>query len=94
MGKYLKRVILVALACLIFTAVNNANLGIVSQLASQNDNLWIGPLSIGLIFLGSGLGALYHGYMQRYSYNKIIFTGGLGWDIFCTFSVIFLFVGF
>jgi hypothetical protein len=32
--------------------------------------------------------------MQRFAFNKIIFTGALGWDVYCTFSVIFLFVGF
>jgi len=32
--------------------------------------------------------------MHKYAFNKIIFTGALGWDLYCTFSVIFLFVGF
>lgn len=94
MGRYIKRVLFVALVCLVFVGVNNANLGIVSQLASQNDNEWIGPLSIALIFLGSGTGALYHEYMHKYTYNKIIFIGSLGWDLYVTFSVIFLFIGF
>ena len=94
MTKYLKRVVIVSLPCLLFTSVSNANLGIISQLAEQNDNHWIGPLSIGLIFLGSGLGAIYNKYIQKHSFAKIIFMGSLGWSIYCTFSVIFLFVGF
>ena len=85
---------MVSMACLIFTAVNNANLGIINQLAQQNDNHWIGPLSIGLIFLGSGLAAIYNKYIGKYPYNRIIFVGGLGWDVYCGFSVLFLFIGF
>jgi hypothetical protein len=94
MAKYLSRVIVVALACLAYTAVNNTNLGIISQIAQQNDNYWIGPLSIGLIFLGSGMGAFYNKYIQKYPFNRIIFTGALGWNIYLTFSVLFLFLGF
>jgi len=94
MAKYFSRVIVVALACLAFTAVNNCNLGIISQLAVQHNNHWIGPLSIGLIFLGSGLGAIYNKYIQKYSYNKIIFVGALGWDGYIGLSVLFLFIGF
>lgn len=94
MAKYFRRVLAVAFTLLLFTAVNNANLGIIGQLAEQNDNHWIGPLSIGLIFLGSGLGAIYNKYINKYPLNRIIFTGGLGWDIYCGFSVLFLFVGF
>ena len=63
MTKYFKRVVIVAIPCLLFTAVTSANLGIISQLAEQNDNHWIGPLSVGLLFLGSGLGAIYNKYI-------------------------------
>ena len=94
MAKYFLRVIVVALACMAFTAVNNCNLGIISQLAAQHDNNWIGPLSIGLIFLGSGLAAIYNKYIRQYPYNRIIFVGALGWDGYIGLSVLFLFIGF
>ena len=94
MAKYLIRVIVVALVCMVFTAVNNCNIGIISQLAAQNDNNWIGPLSMGLIFLGSGLGSFYNKYIQKYPFNRIIFIGALGWDGYIALSVLFLFIGF
>jgi hypothetical protein len=94
MLRYFWRVVIASLLALVFTAVSNANLGIISQFASQNDNHWIGPLSVGLIFMGSGLGATYTKYIGRYLYSRIIFLGSVGWDIYCTFSVMFLFVGF
>jgi len=79
---------------MLFTAISNANLGIISQFASQNGNKWVGPLSVAFIFLGSGTGALYHGYIHKWSYKRIIFTGAIGWDFFVSFSVVFLFIGF
>jgi MFS family permease len=83
-----------SMLCLFFTAITNANIGIISQFASQNDNDWIGPLSISLIFLGSGLGVLYSKYIHKYPFSKVIFVGTLGWNIFISFSVMFLFIGF
>ena len=94
MAKYFVRVFAVALVGMVFTAVNNSNLGIISQLAAQNDNYWIGPLSLGLIFLGSGLASLYNKYIQKYPFNKIIFVGALGFDAYISLSVLFLFIGF
>ena len=94
MHHHLARLLCISVACLVFTAVSNANLGIISQFASQHGNDWIGPISIALIFLGSGLGALYNGYIGRYPFSRVMFTGAVGWDIFCGFSVMFLYIGF
>ena len=91
---YLKRVIFISAVAMLFAAISNANLGIISQFASQNGNTWVGPLSIALVFLGSGTGALYNGYIGKWKYRTIIFFGAMGWNIFLTFSVLFLFVGF
>lgn len=92
--KYLRRVILLSILAMLYTAISNANLGIISQFASQNGNHWVGPLSIALLFLGSGTGALYNGYIGRWRYKTILFCGAMGWNVFLAFSVIFLFVGF
>lgn len=94
MKRYLRRVVSMSILFMLFAAISNANIGIISQFASQNDNHWIGPLSIALLFLGSGIGAMYNKYINKYPFNKIIFTGAIGWDIFCAFSVMFLFIGF
>lgn len=94
MGSYLKRVILLSIVAMLFAAISNANLGIISQFASQNGNKWVGPLSIALIFLGSGAGALYNKYIGKYKYRVILVCGAMGWNIFLTFSVMFLFIGF
>lgn len=94
MQRYLKRMVLISIVNMLFVAISNANIGIISQFASQHDNHWIGPLSISLIFLGSGIGALYNSYIDKYPYNRIIFTGAVGWDFFNAFSVMFLFIGF
>ena len=94
MKSYLKRVILLSLVSMTYAAISNANLGIISQFASQNGNQWIGPLSIALVFLGSGVGALYNSYIGKWSYRFIIFIGAMGWNIFLSFSVMFLFIGF
>ena len=91
---HIRRLLVVSLLCLAFTAITNANIGIISQFASQNQNDWIGPLSIALLFLGSGAGALYNRYIGSYPFNRVIFAGALGWDVFIAFSVIFLYIGF
>ena len=91
---YLRRVVLISAVAMLFAAISNANLGIISQFASQNGNNWVGPLSIALVFLGSGIGALYNGYIGKWQYRTVIFFGAMGWNIFLTFSVLFLFVGF
>lgn len=94
MKSYLRRVVLISLVSMMYAAISNANLGIISQFASQNGNTWIGPLSIALVFLGSGTGALYNKYIDKYPYRTIILVGSMGWNIFLTFSVMFLFIGF
>lgn len=94
MPSHLSKLLAISLACLLFTAISNANIGIISQFASQHGNEWIGPTSIALIFLGSGIGALYNNYIRKHPYNRVMFAGAIGWDIFCAFSVMFLFIGF
>jgi len=94
MKSHIKRVVAISFLCLAFTAITNANIGIISQFASQNNNSWIGPLSIALIFLGSGVGSLYNRYIHKYRFKAVIFVGALGWDIFIAFSVLFLYIGF
>ena len=46
------------------------------------------------LFCGAGFGALYHDYISAWSYRKSAFLGALGYNVFLSFSVIFLFVGF
>lgn len=94
MASYLRRVILLSTVAMMFAAISNANLGIISQFASQNGNNWVGPLSIAVVFLGSGFGALYNKYIGKYKFRTIILCGSMGWNIFLTFSVMFLFIGF
>ncbi len=94
MNSYLRRVVLLSSLVMLYAAISNANLGIISQFASQNGNEWIGPLSIALIFLGSGCGAIYNEYIGKHPYRYIIFIGSMGWNIFLSFSVMFLFIGF
>lgn len=94
MKNHFKWVVYSSFIVMFFTAINNANLGIMSQLASQNGNIWAGPVSIALIFLGSGVGALYNKYIYKYQFRFIIFVGAIGWIFFNAFSVILLFVGF
>lgn len=38
MNSYLRRVVLVSLLSMLYAAISNANLGIISQFASQNGN--------------------------------------------------------
>jgi len=88
------RVIFLSIISMLFTAISNADLGIISQFASQNGNSWIGSLSIAMIFLGSGIGSCYNGYINKWQYKYIIFAGALGWLGYLSFSVAFLFIGF
>jgi hypothetical protein len=94
MKTYFRRVVVLSVLAMLYTAISNANLGIISQFASQNGNKWVGPTSIGLVFLGSGTGALYNEYIGKWRYRFILFFGAMGWNIFLAFSVIFLFIGF
>ena len=94
MKSYLRRVVFISAVAMRFASSSNANLGIIGQFASQNGNNWVGLLSIAFEFTGSGIGALYNGYIGKWKYRTIIFCGAMGWNIFLTFSVLFLFVGF
>jgi MFS family permease len=94
MATYFKRVLFISLATMLFEAISNSDLGIITQLASQNGNEWVGPVSISMIFLGSGLGSLYNKYIGRYPYKYVMFGGTMGWNIYLSFSVMFLFIGF
>lgn len=94
MGTYLKRVVFISIISMLFEAISNSDIGIISQLASQHGNKWVGPVSISLIFLGSGLGAIYNRYINRWPYKYVIFSGAMGWNIYISFSVMFLFIGF
>jgi len=47
-----------------------------------------------MIFLGSGLGTFYNKYINRWPYKYVIFGGAMGWNIYLSFSVMFLFIGF
>jgi hypothetical protein len=91
---YLRRLVMMSLLAMLFAAISNANLGIIGQFCLQNGNEWVGPLSVALIFLGSGTGALYNKYMGKYQFRLILFSGAMGWNVYLTFSVLFLFIGF
>ena len=78
MAKYFKKVIFFSILGMLFAAISNANLGIISQFASQNGNTWVGPLSTALLFLGMGVGALKNSYIGRISYRTVLFLGASG----------------
>lgn len=91
---YLKRVILISIAIMLFASFTNASLEIFNEFTSQNGNKWIGPLSISLIFLCYGLASLYNKYINKWRYRTLIVSGAMGWIIYLTFTVMFLFIGF
>jgi hypothetical protein len=91
---YLRRLITISFLAMMFAATSNANLGIIGQFCLQNGNKWVGTLSVGFIFLGSGIGALYNNYIGKYRFRWILFGGAMGWNTYLTFSVLFLFIGF
>lgn len=79
---------------MLFTGIINTNIGIIGQVASQNGNDWVGTLSLSIIFFMSAGGSFVYFYIGRWSYKSILFLGGLGWVVYISFSVLFLFVGF
>jgi len=91
---HISKVIYISIISMLFIAIANTNLGVISQFASQNGNEWIGSASVSMIFLGAGLGTWYNSYIHKYQFKWIIFVGAMGWNIYVSFSVIFLFIGF
>ncbi len=75
---------------LLFQGIVNTELGIVSQFTSQKGQRWVGPLSTALLFLGSGLGALYNKYIEKMQYRLSFFFGSLGYSLFIALAVVFL----
>jgi hypothetical protein len=65
-----------------------------SQFSHQNGNDWAGPVSTGLLFLGSGLGALYTKYIDKWKYRWIFMLGSFGNTAFVSLIFLFLEVGF
>jgi hypothetical protein len=47
-----------------------------------------------MLFLGSGLGALYHKYIGRMHYRFTFFLGSLGYTLFIGLAVVFLKIDF
>lgn len=88
------KVVYISIISMLFQAISNTELGILSQFTSQNGNQWAGPLSISMIFLGSGIGSLYNRYINQYRYRYILFIGSLGWTLFIGLIVLFLHIGF
>lgn len=92
--KYLPMVIASSISIMIYQGIANSNLGIVSQLTSQNGNHWAGPLLTALLFTGSGFGALYNKYIGKYKFNLTFFVGSFGYTFFIGLGLIFLKLGF
>lgn len=92
--RYLRTVILVSIAIMIYQGIANSDLGIVSELTHQNGNSWAGPFSTSLLFAGSGLMSMYNRYIGKYSFGRCFFVGSLGFTLFIGMGLIFMKLGF
>jgi hypothetical protein len=94
MKKALCYVVYISTISMLYQAISNTELGIISQFTHQNGNTWAGPLCTSLLFLGSGFGSLYNKYLDKFSFRKVLFLGSFGYTIFIGLSIIFLAIGF
>ena len=88
------RVILVSINIMLYQAIANTDLAVVSELSLQKGSQWAGPLLTCLLFLGSGLGSLYNDYIGRYPFRYCIFFGSFGYTLFIGMGLVFLELGF
>lgn len=91
---YFRSVILVSILIMVYQGIANSDLAIVSQLTHQNGNNWAGPLSIALLFTGSGLSSLYNKYIGKYPFKICFFIGSFGYTLFIAIGLIFMKLGF
>lgn len=87
---HLKSAIYVSSVFLLFQAIVNTEIGILSQFTHQHGNSWVGPLANALLFLGSGLFAPINFYIGRYAYNKILFLSGISYLGYIGMIILFL----
>ena len=93
-GSYMTTVILVSIVIMVYQGIANSDLGVISQLTHQKGNDWAGPLSTALLFMGSGLGSLYHKYIGKFSFKQCFFVGSFGYTLFISMGLIFVKIGF
>ena len=86
--KYLPSTLFISIVVLLYQGIANSNLSILSQFSHQHGHDWSGPLSTGLLFIGSGTCSLFNSYIGRKPYRCLLFVGSFGYIIFIAMSLI------
>ena len=91
---YFGHVLYVSTFLMLYQAIANTDLSIISELTHQHGNNWAGPLSTALLFIGSGVGSLYNRYIGRVPYRHTFFIGSFGYTIFIGMGLVFMKIEF
>jgi hypothetical protein len=68
-------------------------MGILSQITHQNNRDWAGPVSTMLLFICSGIGALYNKYVKVFRFGTIMYFASLGYTVYVGSSIVFILIG-
>ena len=86
----LNNVIYVSMVQMLYQSIANSMMGIMSQITSQNQIWWAGPVTTIILFVFSGLGSLYNGYIGKYKYRYTFFIGSLGYIVYNASAIVFV----
>jgi hypothetical protein len=75
---------------MMFLGVANSLMSILSQFTHQNNRDWAGPVATMLLFMFSGLGAMYTRYLGRIRFNLVFVISSLGYVFYVGSSIIFV----
>lgn len=88
----LYRVLYMSTIHMLFQSIANSIMGIMSQMTEQNNIWWAGPISTLIMFVFSGLAALYNAYIGKIKYRYTFFLGSTGYTLYCACTIAFVFV--
>jgi hypothetical protein len=75
---------------MLYQSVANSVSGIIAQITDQNEIWWAGPVTTLILFLFSGIGALYNCYIGRMKYRYAMTIGASGYIIYCASAIVFV----
>ena len=90
---HLKHILYLSFVFLFFQAIDNTEVGILSQFTYQNGSSWVGPYANALLFLGSGVVAPINFYIGKYKYKYVLFFSSLAFLAYIGMEILFLKVG-
>ena len=91
---HFKHMLYISIVFMLYQAVGNTAVGILSEFTHQNGNDWVGPFAGSIVFIGCGIAAVKTSYINRYSIKTILFVCSFAYAFYIAMIILFLKTGF